>query len=240
MARSGHRALPALRQQDADRLRARATTGRRAPAMTLPAAAGRAHRSVRGAAVTGAGKVAAAFSIALPTGARLDEAEIVRLFAARGRRLHRRLPCGRRAAGGTLWRDVTYVVNRNINYTNICTYACGFCAFSKGRHSCASRERPYDLGLDEIAGRTRKPGSAARPRSACRAASSRATRATPTSLSCDAVKSAAPAIHVHAFSPLEIRHGATTLGLSLRDYLGAAQGRGAVEPARHRGGDSGR
>ena len=68
---------------------------------------------------------------------------------------------------------VTYVVNRNINYTNICTYGCKFCAFSKGRHNLGHRDKPYDLDLDEIASRTRaRPGSAAPPRCACRAASS--------------------------------------------------------------------
>ena len=49
---------------------------------------------------------------------------------------------------------VTYVVNRNINYTNICTYGCKFCAFSKGRHNLGHRDTPYDLDLEEIANRT--------------------------------------------------------------------------------------
>ena len=115
---------------------------------------------------------------------------------------------------------VTYVVNRNINYTNICTYGCKFCAFSKGRHSLGQRDKPYDLEpRRDRAAHARGLGSAAPPRCACRAASGPATPATPISSSSQAVKSAAPDMHVHAFSPLEIWHGADTLGLPLRDYL---------------------
>ena len=66
---------------------------------------------------------------------------------------------------------VSYVVNRNINYTNVCHYACAFCAFSKGRGHANLRGTPYDLSLDEVARRAPRPGSAAAPKSACRAAS---------------------------------------------------------------------
>ncbi len=111
------------------------------------------------------------------------EAEIEALFDARGAdfaavcRAADRL---RRARAGD---RVTYVVNRNINYTNICTYGCKFCAFSKGRHNLGHRDQPYDLRLDEIAGRVRRRGRAARPRSACKAAFAPATPATPISRS---------------------------------------------------------
>ena len=49
-----------------------------------------------------------------------------------------------------------YVVTRNINYTNICSFKCQFCAFSKGKMSENLRGRPYDLSLDEIAARARE------------------------------------------------------------------------------------
>ena len=84
-------------------------------------------------------------------GERLDEADIVALFEARGARLRGRVPRGRRAARERVGDTVTYVVNRNINYTNICTYGCKFCAFSKGRHNLGHRDKPYDLDLEEIA-----------------------------------------------------------------------------------------
>ena len=111
------------------------------------------------------------------------------------------------------------MVNRNINYTNICTYGCRFCAFSKGRHSFESREKPYDLGLDEIARRTREAWERGATE-VCLQGGIRPGYTGETYLSIvGAVKSAAPAIHMHAFSPLEIWHGAETLGLPLRDYL---------------------
>ena len=77
-----------------------------------------------------------------------------------------------------------YVVNRNINYTNICYYRCRFCAFSKGKTHEALRGTPYDLDAGgDRAPRRRKRGTAAPPRSACRAASIPTTPATPISAS---------------------------------------------------------
>ena len=83
-------------------------------------------------------------------GARLDAPEIVRLFAARDADCQRVVAAAdelRRATSGDVIR---YVVNRNINYTNICSYRCQFCAFSKGKTHEALRGAPYDLALDEI------------------------------------------------------------------------------------------
>ncbi len=87
---------------------------------------------------------------------------------------------------------VSYVVNRNINYTNVCYFKCQFCAFSKGKLSENLRGRPYDLSLEEIQRRTRRrPGSAAPPKCACRAVSTPTTPARPTSRSCTPSKSRA-------------------------------------------------
>ena len=159
-------------------------------------------------------------------GKRLGEAEIARLFEARGRdfaAVCRAADAVRRARCG---ETVTYVVNRNINYTNICTYGCRFCAFSKGRHSFESREKPYDLGLDEIARRTREAWERGATE-VCLQGGIRPGYTGETYLSIvAAVKSAAPAIHMHAFSPLEIWHGAETLGLPLRDYLASLKAAG--------------
>ncbi len=82
----------------------------------------------------------------------------------------------RRAMNG---ETVSYVVTRNINYTNICYFKCRFCAFSKGKTAENLRGRPYNLALTEIATRARKRGSAAPPKSACRAAFIRITPARP-------------------------------------------------------------
>jgi FO synthase len=152
-------------------------------------------------------------------GKRLGEAEISRLFEARGRDFAAVCRAADALRAARCGEAVTYVVNRNINYTNICTYGCRFCAFSKGRHSFESREKPYDLGLDEIARRTREAWERGATE-VCLQGGIRPGYTGETYLSIvAAVKSAAPAIHVHAFSPLEIWHGAETLGLPLRDYL---------------------
>ena len=86
-------------------------------------------------------------------GERLNTGEIVELFGARAGRFDAVVGAAdaiRREISGDV---VTYVVNRNINYTNICTYACRFCAFSKGRSSAGLRGTPYDLDLEEISRR---------------------------------------------------------------------------------------
>jgi FO synthase len=113
---------------------------------------------------------------------------------------------------------VSYVVNRNINYTNLCTYACGFCAFSKGRHADL-RGRPYDLDLEEIARRTREAWDRGATE-VCLQGGIHPDYTGATYLAVlQTVKAAVPGMHVHAFSPLEIMQGARTLGLGLHDYL---------------------
>ncbi|MDE0155467.1 MAG: bifunctional FO biosynthesis protein CofGH [Gammaproteobacteria bacterium] len=153
-------------------------------------------------------------------GTRLTEAEIITLFNARGADEDAVLQAAdnlRRTMNGD---TVSYVVNRNINYTNICYFGCGFCAFSKGRVAENLRERGYDLPLEEIQARV----SEAWERGAtevCLQGGIHPDYTGATYLAIvRAVKEAQPDMHVHAFSPLEIRQGAETLGLPLEDYLG--------------------
>ncbi len=82
------------------------------------------------------------------------KARSLTLFATDGSDLRAVLDAADRLRAAVAGDSVTYVVNRNINYTNICTYHCGFCAFSKGRSSRSLRGPAYDLDLDEIAHRT--------------------------------------------------------------------------------------
>jgi FO synthase len=114
--------------------------------------------------------------------------------------------------------DVTYVVNRNINYTNICLYKCGFCAFSKGSTK-AMRGPAYRLDLDEI-GRRAAEAQVRGATEVCLQGGIHPDYDGETYLAVvHAVREAAPGIHIHAFSPLEVSHGAATLGLGLPDYL---------------------
>ena len=152
-------------------------------------------------------------------GTPLDESQVVRLFEARGgeaRAVCEAADALRRERNG---ETVSYVVNRNINYTNVCYFKCRFCAFSKGRLSANLRGRPYDLDLAEIARRTREAWGRGATE-VCLQGGIHPDYTGETYLSiCRAVKDAAPGIHVHAFSPLEVWQGARTLGMELDGYL---------------------
>ena len=152
-------------------------------------------------------------------GERLDEAAIIRLFAARDADYaHVTLAADalRRAVSG---ETVRYVVNRNINYTNICYYHCKFCAFSKGRTHEALRGTPYDLDLEEIVRRAREAWDRGATE-VCLQGGIHPDYTGATYLAiCRAIKTALPGMHIHAFSPLEVTQGAATLGLSVSAFL---------------------
>ena len=152
-------------------------------------------------------------------GARLEEAEIVRLFAARD------VDYGyvtvaadalRQAVSGEVIR---YVVNRNINYTNICTYKCTFCAFSKGKTHEALRGPAYDLDLGEITRRAQEAWDRGATE-VCLQGGIHPDYTGDTYIRiCQAIRAEVPGMHIHAFSPLEITQGAATLGISLDALL---------------------
>ena len=89
-------------------------------------------------------------------GSPLSEREIVRLFQAAGAEFSAVCAAADELRAEVSGETVSYVVNRNINYTNICYFRCQFCAFSKGKISENLRGRPYDLSLDEIVARVRE------------------------------------------------------------------------------------
>jgi FO synthase len=166
-----------------------------------------------------ASKAIGAVLARVESGATLDEPAVIALFEADERDLPAVLEAADRLRAAAAGDAVTYVVNRNINYTNICAYHCGFCAFSKGRSARDLRGPAYDLDLEEIARRTAE-AAALGATEVCLQGGIHPRYTGETYLEIvRAVKAAAPAIHVHAFSPLEIWHGAGTLGLPLADYL---------------------
>jgi FO synthase len=153
------------------------------------------------------------------SGKRLEEGEIVSLFAAEDADFT--AVC---RAADELRRDVnsetiSYVVTRNINYTNICYFKCQFCAFSKGKLAENLRGKPYDLPLSEIGGRVRE----AWDRGATEVCMQGGIHPSYTGANylaiCRTVKDYAPDMHVHAFSPLEVFQGAKTLGISVGEFL---------------------
>jgi FO synthase len=145
--------------------------------------------------------------------------EIVDLFRARGPEVGHVADYADELRFAAVGNTVTWVHNRNINYTNVCTYKCRFCGFSKGPLSLNLRGTPYLLTLDDIADR------------AVEAAALGATEVTlQGGIHPDfdgdyyidvtrAVKSAVPDMHVHGFTALEVTEGARRNGESLREYL---------------------
>ena len=149
----------------------------------------------------------------------LSEADIVRLFGVEGRDLDAVIAAADQLRHESVGDTITYVVNRNINYTNICLYHCGFCAFSKGRGAADLRGPAYNLQLDEVARRTVEAADAGATE-VCLQGGIHPSFTGDTYLNIvRAVKRAVPCMHVHAFSPLEVQHGASTLGLPLATYL---------------------
>jgi FO synthase len=114
---------------------------------------------------------------------------------------------------------ISYVVCRNINYTNVCHYRCQFCAFSKGKLSENLRGQPYDLDAEEIARRVREAWQRGATEVCLQGGIHPAYTGETYLAILRVVKDAAPDIHVHAFSPLEVSHGAATLGVTLDTYL---------------------
>src|SRR5258707_15093546 len=149
----------------------------------------------------------------------LEEGEIRLLLEGRGEEteaIARLADEVRREVKGDV---VTYVVNRNINYTNICYFRCQFCAFSKGKLSENLRGTPYDLGLDEIVRRAQEAWERGATE-VCMQGGIHPEYTGDTYLNiCRAIKAVLPDMHIHAFSPLEVWQGAHTLGISVRDFL---------------------
>jgi FO synthase len=149
----------------------------------------------------------------------VGEDEIVTLFAARGPEVRAVAEVADQLRAETVGRQVTFVNNRNINYTNVCTFKCRFCAFSKGPLSLNLRGSPYLLELSEISDRVRE---------------AEARGATEVCLQggihpnfdgeyyldvIKAVRQASATIHIHGFTALEVTEGARRSGMPLAEYL---------------------
>ncbi len=152
-------------------------------------------------------------------GESVGEDEIVTLFSARGPEVRTVAAVADQLRSEAVGDEVTFVNNRNINYTNVCTFKCKFCAFSKGPLSLNLRGRPYLLELSEISERV---------------AEAEALGATEVCLQggihpnfdgeyylhvIEAVREASATIHIHGFTALEVTEGARRSEMSLADYL---------------------
>ena len=149
----------------------------------------------------------------------LDEEDVTALFEARGDDFRAVV-----AAADDLRREisgdtVSYVVTRNINYTNVCYFKCGFCAFSKGKLAANLRGKPYLVPLEEIIRRSREAWDRGAVEVCLQGGIHPAFTGDYYAEVCAAVKRDLPDLHVHAFSALEVWQGAATLGVPLSEYL---------------------
>ncbi len=152
-------------------------------------------------------------------GTRPSRNEVERLFGARGDEVDavaRVADDLRIRANGD---RVSYVVNRNINYTNQCSYRCGFCAFSKGPRSLNLRGEPYLLSIPLVVERTVEAWERGATEVCLQGGIHPQFTGDFYVSVVEAIKDAVPEMHVHGFTPLEVWQGAATLGVPIRDFL---------------------
>ncbi|CAN5137769.1 hypothetical protein BH18ACT12_BH18ACT12_06700 [soil metagenome] len=158
---------------------------------------------------------------ALPIDSRddLGEEEIVRLLRTRGRERDRVFAAADELRRETCGDEVTYVVTRNIQYTNFCYFRCGFCAFSKGKLAANLRGAPYLVPQQEIVRRCEEAWERGATEVCLQGGIHPAFTGDYYLSVVRAIKEAVPELHVHAFSALEVWQGVATLGLPLKEYL---------------------
>jgi 7,8-didemethyl-8-hydroxy-5-deazariboflavin synthase CofH subunit len=152
-------------------------------------------------------------------GAEVGEDEIVTLFAARGPEVRAVAEVADDLRRQTVGDEVTWVANRNINYTNICTFKCRFCAFSKGPLSLNLRGDPYLLSFEDIAERVREAEAAGATEVCLQGGIHPSFDGDYYVDVVRAVRQASPTIHIHGFTALEVTEGARRLREPLARYL---------------------
>ncbi|HTW63392.1 MAG TPA: 5-amino-6-(D-ribitylamino)uracil--L-tyrosine 4-hydroxyphenyl transferase CofH [Bryobacteraceae bacterium] len=139
------------------------------------------------------------------------------LFSAEGEDFDRLISTADDLRRRSVGDRVGYVINRNVNFTNVCVKRCGFCAFSRGHRA----EQGYFLPTEEILRRVREARDLGATEVCIQAGLPPRTDGSYYIDLCAAIKRDIPEIHVHAFSPEEILHGATLSNRSIEDYLKA-------------------
>src|SRR4249919_1039134 len=149
------------------------------------------------------------------TGVDITVDEATSLFAADGSHLPALTAAADYLRAKTVGDVVTYVVNRNINFTNVCVKQCGFCAFSRGHLA----EEGYFLPIEEIIRRATEARDLGASEVCIQAGLAPGMDGWHYVKLCRAVKEALPELHIHGFSPEEVLYGSTLSGVSIRDYL---------------------
>jgi FO synthase len=152
-------------------------------------------------------------------GQRAGLEELVTLLRARGPEVAAVAELADELRAATVGDTVTYVVNRNINYTNVCTFRCRFCSFSKGKLSLNLRGVPYLLELPEIVARVLEAQRWGATEVCLQGGIHPSFDGDYYVTVCRAIHEAAPGIHIHGFTALEVTEGARRLGEPLAAYL---------------------
>ena len=153
------------------------------------------------------------------SGEELGPDELVRLFSARGGERERVFATADRLRREVCGDEVTYVVTRNIQYTNVCYFKCGFCAFSKGKLAENLRGPAFLVPMDEIVRRSIEAWERGATEVCLQGGIHPSFTGDYYAEVVSSIRHAVPGLHVHAFSALEVWQGAATLGVSLDDYL---------------------
>jgi len=152
-------------------------------------------------------------------GDRPDRDELELLFRARGDEVDAVCDAADDVRARVSGETVTYVVTRNIQYTNVCTYRCRFCAFSKGPLSLNLRGRPYLMPIEDVVDRAREAWERGGTE-VCMQGGIHPDFTGQFYLDvCAAIKAELPDLHVHAYSPLEIFQGAASLGVPVEEFV---------------------
>ena len=149
----------------------------------------------------------------------LTEKDVLSLLTAEGEDLEAVVRWADDVRRDTVGDDVTYVVNRNVNFTNVCYTGCRFCAFAQRRTDADA----YSLSLEEVEARAREAWDVGATEICMQGG---IDPQLPGSAYLDlarAVKRGAPGIHLHAYSPMEVVNGAARMQVSIREFLEAAR-----------------
>lgn len=165
------------------------------------------------------GDVRAALKAAADDPTRLTDAQALTLLHADGPALDALCGIADDVRKSVVGDDVTYIVTRNINFTNVCYTGCRFCAFAQRRTDADA----YTLSLDQVADRAQQAWEVGATEVCMQGGIHPDLPGTAYFDIARAVKERVPGMHVHAFSPMEVVNGATRTGLSIRDWLSAAK-----------------
>jgi FO synthase len=164
-------------------------------------------------------EVRAALAVAASDPTQLTDAQALSLFTADGPALDELCRIADDVRRDTVGEDVTYLVTRNINFTNVCYTGCRFCAFAQRRTDADA----YTLSLEQIADRAQQAWDVGATEVCMQGGIHPDLPGTAYFDIARAVKERVPGMHVHAFSPMEVVNGATRTGMSIRDWLAAAK-----------------